>query len=125
MGALPQTPEDPRDLRRHPRRPVEIEITLESESQLYTGFSENFSDGGVFVATHMLKPVGSRLEVTFTLPGVPAPIRVDGEVRWVRVDSETSDMPAGMGLRFGALQPDDAEAISRFSAKRTPLFFAE
>jgi uncharacterized protein (TIGR02266 family) len=125
MAALPQSPEDPRDLRRHPRRPVEIEITLESESQLYTGFSENFSDGGVFVATHMLKPVGTRLEVTFTLPGLPAPIRVDGEVRWVRVDSETSDMPAGMGLKFGLLAPEDAEAIRRFSGKRAPLFFAE
>jgi uncharacterized protein (TIGR02266 family) len=125
MGASPQAPEDPRELRRHARRPVEINITLESESQLYTGFSENFSDGGVFVATHMLRPVGARLEVTFTIPGLASPIRVDGEVRWVREVSDTSDLPAGMGLKFGSLRPEEAEAVRRFAASRSPIFFVE
>lgn len=114
-----------RDLRGHQRHPVEIDITLESDSQFYAGFGENLSEGGIFVATHALQPVGTRLEVIFTLPGLNRPIRVQGDVRWVRLYSETSDLPAGMGLRFASLAPPDAEAIRAFCARRAPLFFED
>jgi len=113
------------DLRGHYRKPVEIDITLESESQFYAGFGENLSEGGIFVATHAVQPVGTRLEVVFTLPGLNRPIRVQGDVRWVRPYSETSDSPAGMGLRFVSLAAPDAEAIRAFCARRAPLFFED
>ena len=114
-----------RDLRGHHRHPVEIDITLESESQFYAGFGENLSEGGIFVATHAVQPVGARLEVIFTLPGMNRPFRVQGDVRWVRQYSETSDMPAGMGLRFVSLSKDDADAIHEFCARRAPLFYED
>ena len=113
------------DLRGHYRKPVEIDITLESESQFYAGFGENLSEGGIFVATHAVQPVGTRLEVVFTLPGLNRSIRVEGDVRWVRPYSETSDVPAGMGLRFVSLAATDADAIRAFCARRAPLFFED
>ena len=44
------------DLRRYPRHDVELEVTMESESNFYMGLTENLSEGGIFIATHMLKP---------------------------------------------------------------------
>ncbi|HXN31053.1 MAG TPA: TIGR02266 family protein [Polyangiaceae bacterium] len=116
-------PPAPRDQRAYPRLPFEIDITLESESQFYTGFSENLSEGGIFVATHALRPVGSRLDMVFTLPGVKGPMRAEGAVCWLRLHSDTSDLPAGMGLRFVSLRSEDAEIIRAFCAHRPPLFF--
>jgi uncharacterized protein (TIGR02266 family) len=123
MPVPPDASDRGSNLRRYTRRPVEIEITLESESQLYSGFSENFSEGGVFVATHLLRPVGARVEVAFTLPGLTTPIRVEGAVRWVREHTETSDAPPGIGIEFGPLRREDLEAIRRFCSARSPLFY--
>jgi uncharacterized protein (TIGR02266 family) len=116
-------PVGPSDQRGHLRLPFEVDITLESESQFYAGFSENLSEGGIFVATHALRPVGTRLHVVFTLPGVKGPMRVEGDVCWVRLHSDTSDLPPGMGLHFVSLRSPDADVIRAFCEHRTPLFF--
>jgi len=123
MEAPLGTPEDVRELRRFPRRPIETDISFVSESQFYSGFSENISEGGIFVATHALLGVGAPISVEFTLPGVSRKFRVDGFVRWVRIHSEASDAPPGMGIEFGSLGAEDLEAIRRFCAQRSPLFF--
>ncbi|HEY4012754.1 MAG TPA: TIGR02266 family protein [Polyangiaceae bacterium] len=114
---------DVMELRRFRRRPIETDITLESESQFYSGFSENLSEGGIFVATHGLLAVGAPVAVVFTIPSVARKIRVEGHVRWVRVHSETSDLPPGMGIEFGKLGADELEAIRAFCAQRSPLFY--
>jgi uncharacterized protein (TIGR02266 family) len=123
MEAQLVTDEDVSELRVHLRRPIETDITLESESQFYSGFSENLSEGGIFVATHGLLAVGASVAVAFTLPSLARKIRVEGHVRWVRVHSETSDLPPGMGIEFGTLGTDELEAIRRFCTQRSPLFY--
>jgi uncharacterized protein (TIGR02266 family) len=115
--------DDVLELRRSLRRPIETDITLESESQFYSGFSENLSEGGIFVATHNLLAVGAAVAVVFTLPSVNRKLRVEGHVRWVRVHSDTSDLPPGMGIAFGTLGTEDIEAIRRFCTQRSPLFY--
>ena len=123
MAGPPDASEKGANLRRHARRAVEIEITLESESQFYSGFSENLSEGGIFVATHLLRPIGARIEVVFTLPRVAKPIRIEGAVRWVREHTETSEAPPGIGIEFATVRKEDLEAIRRFCTARSPLFF--
>src|ERR1700733_903690 len=66
--------------REHERFSVELEVSLGSEHNFYAGLAENLSAGGVFIATHQLKPVGSTIELTINLPdGVQ--IRANGLVR--------------------------------------------
>ena len=72
---------------------------------------ETLSAGGIFVATHMLKPVGSQIEVTIHLPDAPAPIQGTGDVRWIREYNERSDVPPGMGIRFTELDGSAKSAI--------------
>jgi uncharacterized protein (TIGR02266 family) len=109
----------------HDRFGVELDVTVTSEHNFYAGFVENMSVGGIFIATHQLKPVGSRLEFSVNLPGCGQPIKGSGEVRWVRVYSETSNVPPGMGIRFDKLDPDSLRGIEEFLAQREPLFYDE
>jgi uncharacterized protein (TIGR02266 family) len=111
--------------REHERFGVELDVTVTSEHNFYAGFVENMSVGGIFIATHQLKPVGSRLEFSVNLPGCAQPIRGSGEVRWVRVYSEASNVPPGMGIKFDTLDPASQRGIEEFLAQREPLFYDE
>ncbi len=114
------------EVRRHyPRHNVELEVTMESETNFYLGLTENLSEGGLFIATHVHKPLGTQVEVSFKLPDLSEPIKVTGTVRWVREYSETSDTHPGMGVRFEHLSPEHTEQIRRFLAARDPLFYDE
>ncbi|MEY4550426.1 MAG: hypothetical protein RL685_6621 [Pseudomonadota bacterium] len=111
--------------REHDRFGVELDVTVTSEHNFYAGFVENMSVGGVFIATHQLKPVGSRLEFQVNLPGRAEPIKGAGEVRWVRVYSDASNVPPGMGIKFDPLAAEAVRAIEEFLAQREPLFYDE
>ena len=122
---LPLAPESEGAHRReHSRFSVDLDVTVGSDHNFYAGFAENLSAGGVFIATHKLKPVGSRIELSINLPDA-AHVRATGEVRWVRVFNEHSDSPPGMGVKFDALDPASVLAIESFLARREPLFFDE
>jgi len=100
------------------RAPVETSVSVTAADDSYTGVTKNIGVGGLFLATSRLRPVGDRLELTFTLPGEVDPISVETEVRWSRDDApeapEQGDRAAGMGVRFVALTKDAALLIQRF-----------
>jgi uncharacterized protein (TIGR02266 family) len=108
--------------REHSRFAVDLDVTVGSDHNFYAGFAENLSVGGVFIATHNLKPVGSHIELSINLPD-GAQIRATGEVRWVRVYNAQSDTPPGMGVRFDDLAEASVSLIQSFLSRRDPLFF--
>ena len=109
--------------REHSRFSVDLEVSVGSDHNFYAGFLENMSAGGVFIATHLLKPVGSVIDFNIQLPDSTHVVRGKGEVRWVREYNERSNVPPGVGLRFVELSPGSLEAISDFLATREPLFW--
>lgn len=112
--------------RRHaPRYRVDLDVSLGSEHNFYAGLAENMSAGGVFVATHLLKPVGEVLELTIHLPESHAIVQCAGEVRWIREYTEHTELPPGMGIRFLDPDPELLHAVDGFLATREPLFFDE
>jgi uncharacterized protein (TIGR02266 family) len=115
--------------RNHSRHAIAVEVTAQSETHFYTGFSQNISEGGLFIATYDTRPVGERFPVEFTLPTASAPLRCMAEVAWVREYREgadlTGDSVPGMGLRFIGLGDDSRAQIAAFLEQREPLFFPE
>jgi len=109
--------------REHERFVVELQVGVHSEHNLYAGLAENISAGGLFIATHQLQPVGSRIEVNLRMPESEEEFHIVGEVRWVRLYNEYSDTSPGFGVRFTELPAGAAAAISRFLGQREPLFF--
>jgi uncharacterized protein (TIGR02266 family) len=109
-----------------PRVKVRVEVTMQSESNFFTGFSGDISETGVFVATYqkVLSP-GTPVELSLALPGEPA-MPISGMVRWVREAGESSrgGYP-GLGIAFANVGPREAAAIQRFICGREPLFWAE
>lgn len=114
-----------RGRREHSRFRVQLDVTVTSDHNFYAGFAENMSVGGVFIATHQIKAAGDRIDFSLVLPGSDQPIRGSGVVRWVRLYSESSDAPPGMGIRFESLERGAQERIAEFLAQREPLFYDE
>jgi uncharacterized protein (TIGR02266 family) len=104
------------------RLEVRLIVSVSSESNFYIGFTENLSDGGVFVATHAPRSIGHGVDLIIVLPG-ESPIRASGTVRWLRQYSEDNETVPGMGVRFEELAPEDAARIHEFMKSRAPMFF--
>ena len=111
-------------MRAHERHAVELEVDFASDSNFYAGFAENLSGGGVFVATYVLRPIGSIIDLSIRLAGDGEPLHLRGEVRWTR-DASSADIWPGMGVRFHALSPENEARIRAFLATREPLFFVD
>jgi uncharacterized protein (TIGR02266 family) len=109
--------------REHERFSLDLQVSVLSEHNFYAGLAENISAGGLFIATHQLQRVGSRIELSLRMPESDEVFQIVGEVRWVRLYNEHSDTSPGLGVRFTELPPGAAAAISRFLDQREPLFF--
>jgi uncharacterized protein (TIGR02266 family) len=105
------------------RVPLQIDVGVETESTFYVGFSGNISEGGLFIATHHLEPIGREIDLTLVLPDQERPLHLTGTVRWVREFSDTSDVPPGMGVRFEKISEIDLVAIQRYVVGKAPFFF--
>jgi uncharacterized protein (TIGR02266 family) len=104
---------------------LQAAIDLRSDSNFFTGFSTNISEGGIFIATVESVPRGTQVDLDFTLPG-GRPLRVTGVVRWSReVNNRNPDLMPGVGVQFTDLAPEVASAISAFAARREPMFFPD
>ena len=119
----PQPTVDGRERREHKRINLEAEINFLGHDNFYTGFSEDISNGGLFVATYQLKPTGTEVTIRFSLPD-GTEIEANAVVRWLREPREMDgDVPPGMGLQFVDLHPDARHLIDEFIRQRDPLFF--
>ena len=109
--------------RQHARVSVNLGVTLRSDSNFYVGFADNISEGGLFVATHDLLPIGSAITLEFRLPGDDEPICIPAEVRWQRPvsDPENGILP-GFGAKFLEVDSADQARLDDFISSREPLF---
>lgn len=110
--------------RAFPRVRLETEVTLQSDSNFYSGFAEDVSSGGLFVATHKYQPVGSTVDVSFQLGN--RVVEATGMVRWIReIDDKNPDVLPGMGIQFTSVPVDAQRDILQFVKAREPLFYAD
>ena len=110
--------------RNQTRRGYEVEVGVATDHNFYTGFTENISCGGLFVATRDIMPIGSRFQLTLRLPNFDRDVVVNCEVRWQRLEQiHNSDIHPGMGVRFIDLPDSDAEIINAFLVERETIFY--
>jgi len=111
--------------RAHHRTALKASVNWTSETNFYTGFTNNIGEGGLFVATHQILPMDSVIELEFSIPGRPEPIKAEGKVRWIREYNDMSDAEPGMGIQFKALTRADQEQVQAFVDRRDSIFFAD
>ena len=112
--------------RSSPRYQVKVDVGMQTESNFYTGLTQDLSGGGIFVATNQIRQVGERIKVLLTLPGQAEAFEILTEVRWVRDASLGRSVDdVGMGLRFLQMSPGAKKAVTEFLSQRESLFFDE
>jgi uncharacterized protein (TIGR02266 family) len=100
-------------------------IDQRSDSNFFTGFTSNITEGGIFVATVQSVPRGTTVDLDVMLPGTRS-MTVTGVVRWTReVNDKTPELMPGLGVQFTWLPPEVTSVISDFVATREPLFFPD
>jgi len=90
--------------RRSRRAPLTVRISYSTVDALFSEFTRNVNEGGLFIETESPPPTDTRVALNFQLPGSDEPIRARGRVAWVQ--GASSEGPAGMGVEFEQLSPD-------------------
>ncbi|NDY41463.1 TIGR02266 family protein [Dissulfurirhabdus thermomarina] len=86
--------------RREKRAESLIRVDYRTRDRSFTGFAENLSVGGLFIASPSPLPKGTLLTLEFTLPGDAAPLRLKGIVTWTREATLAPGQRRGMGIKF-------------------------
>ena len=108
------------------RHGVDCAVTINSETNFYAGYVRNLSAGGIFIATHIVHPVGTKFDLSIHLDdGDSRVVRGVGEVRWIRALDQDSEMPAGLGIRFIDVEDDGVERITHFLERREPMLVGQ
>ncbi|MBM4381854.1 MAG: TIGR02266 family protein [Deltaproteobacteria bacterium] len=97
------------DRRRSRREGAEISVQYESVDELFSEFTRDINEGGVFIATERPLDLDEPVSLSFQLPGGERAIRVSGRV--VRVQTKDDDGVAGMAVEFEALDATARRAI--------------
>lgn len=108
-----------------PRVSVDLDVGMGSEHNFYSGLADNLSVGGIFVATHALKPLGEVVMLRLFLSDQDPPLQLEAQVRWTRELRDQSDLPPGMGLSFTALTLTDQHAIATLLKQPSPVVIEE
>lgn len=129
MGAaLKITPDEDFGVRTNERKSARVIaylcIDLCSEHDFWTGLTMNISEGGVFVATHVMLEPGSLVGIHLELPNRGHRVMTLGEVCWSRSYTGDDDVPPGLGLEFVGLDLASLSAIRKLVMTiREPLLF--
>ncbi len=95
------------DKRRSERTPLVIRVDYSAVDSLFSEFTRDINEGGLFIETDEPCAVDTLVKLNFDLPAVDEPIRVQGRVVWV-----TAGNQPGMGIEFEDL---DSTARARIN----------
>jgi uncharacterized protein (TIGR02266 family) len=98
-------------IRRWERADVNVAVVCRGRDEAIRDFARKLGAGGMFVETRRPKPVGSRVELSFNLPGFDQPVELAGTVTWIReVDPPRA---GGMGIAFVGVEEHLRAQIDR------------
>ena len=102
--------------REHPRILVRAMVDYESQDTFLYDYSQNLSEGGLFINTESPLAVGEVLDLKFSLPDIEKVFQVKGEVKWV-IEEKKGPLMKGMGIAFKDLSDDDRKLIQSYMEK--------
>ncbi len=104
--------------RRHPRKRCRLRVRLSGARELREHYISNLGAGGVFVETLYPLRIGSQLELDLVVGEDSVPLRIKGEVVWVRPDQGGKE--PGMGVRFLEFEGRSQDRLKELLAKEPP-----
>ena len=100
---------------------LHAQVNMKSESNFFMGFTENISEGGIFVSTLSPPALGDEVELAVGVEGSEA-IPIKGVVRWHRTGEDGN--PTGCGVQFENLDDDSRRTLEMLlvTLEKEPLF---
>ena len=104
------------------RMTLSAKVTIRSQTNFFMGFSENISEGGVFISTLSPPGIGESIEIEIPIENSEKKVFVQGIVRWHR--RRPDGAATGCGIQFVDLQVDAKQAIENLirHLRKEPLF---
>jgi len=99
---------------------VSVNGEFASMAEFLTEYVTDVSSQGAFIRTDAPVPVGSELDLKFTIIGDEIEV-IEGEGKVVRVIEFGGDEPAGMGVEFVKLSRKSEAAVERVVAAKNDL----
>ena len=96
--------------RRTERTPVVVRIEYSTVDALFSDFTRNINEGGIFVETDDLIPLDEKVELKLRLPNSNEFVHVTGRV--VRVETTTAASAGGIAIEFEQLDANAREVIN-------------
>jgi Tfp pilus assembly protein PilZ len=101
---------------------IVVEVSQDSEHNLYADLFGDIADGGLFVATYDLLDIGSPVDLTILLYGRET-IEVRGRVSWIREENGFGVNGSGFGVHFDSLTARARALLDAFSRVREPMLY--
>ena len=98
------------DRRRFDRADLVVNIEYSTVDDLFTEFTRDINEGGVFIETESPQEIGTMIDLQFVLPGSGDPIKAPGMV--VRSNDGSEPGPVGMAVEFENLPGEARERIN-------------
>ncbi len=96
--------------RRTERTPVTIRIEYSTVDALFSDFTRNINEGGIFVETDELIPLDEKVDLKLRMPGSNELVNVQGRV--VRTEPATASSVGGIAIEFDQLDASARELIN-------------
>ena len=96
--------------RRTDRASVVVRIEYSTVDALFSDFTRNINEGGIFVETEAPIPLDEKIDLKLRLPVSNELVHVQGRV--VRVEQATATSAAGIAVEFGQLDARARELIN-------------
>ncbi len=106
-----------KERRRHPRKACRLRVRMAGSNELREHYISNLGEGGVFVETLYPLRIGSMVELDLVVGNDPVPLKIQGEVVWVRPRERGTE--SGMGVRFLKLQANSLERLKLLLSNQT------
>jgi type IV pilus assembly protein PilZ len=108
-----RTPSETRaavERRRSERAPVVVQIEYSTVDALFSDFTRNINEGGIFVETDERIPLDEKVELKLRLPGSRELVQATGRV--VRVEPTSATAAGGIAIEFEQLDAKAREMIN-------------
>ena len=102
--------------RQETRTQKTLSLSYEDKESFVDAYTEDLSDGGLFVSTGNPLEQGEQFLLTLQLPDLPDPMKIKCEVVWARAEGEETDSPNGMGVKFIEITQEDKKTLKKYLA---------
>lgn len=102
--------------RAEPRVKRKLSVSYRDKKSFLNAYTENISNGGIFLKTNSPLPKGTSIFLRLQLPDIPAPLEIDSLVIWSnRQEDGDKTKPSGMGIQFRDMDKKDRKILNDFT----------